>query len=427
MLFTFLCLAFFGLALAGVPLVWSLLLATVSTIVAFDRFYPLQAVFLTHIGGMEPFHLIAIPLFIVAGELVSRGGVGRKIIQFSTTLLSFLPGGLGIVTVASCMFFGAVSGSAVACAAAIGSVMVPGMVRHGYSRPFAGALVSTSGTLGIIIPPSIPMMVYGFVGNVSVADLFLSGFVPGLLFGLGLMAVCYWEGKRTGCDIGGRVPDLAAVWKMFRQCLPALLMPLIILGGIYSGFFTPTEAAAVGVVYGLVIGLVVYREITLRDLPGIILDSFLISAVVVVVVGATTALAWLVTLEQIPAQLIEIVNQVASSRWAFLLLLNLSLLALGIFLEPLPALILTAPLFIPTAKAFGVDPVHLGLIMTCNLAIGLYTPPVGGTLFVAAKIANAGIGAISRALIPQFVISLVVLMLITYIEALPMALVWWAR
>lgn len=424
MLFAFLCGLFFLLALAGVPLVWSLLLTTVTTILVFDRFYPLQAVFLTHIGGMEPFHLIAIPLFIVAGELVSRGGVGRRIIEFSKALFSFLPGGLGIVTVASCMFFGAVSGSAVACAAAIGSVMVPGMLRHGYSRPFSGALVATSGTLGIIIPPSIPMLVYGFVGNVSVADLFLAGVVPGVLFGVGLMAVCYWEGKRTGCDTGGTVPDWAAVWRMFCQCLPALLMPLLILGGIYSGVFTPTEAAAVAVVYGLVVALFIYREIGLKDLPGLILDSFLTSAVVVVIVGATTALAWLITLEQVPAQVIALVNEVASTRWAFLLLVNISLLAIGVFLEPLPALILTAPLFIPTAKAFGVDPVHLGLIMTCNLAIGLYTPPVGGTLFVAAKIANTGMAAISRALIPQFAISLVVLILITYVEALPMALVW---
>lgn len=424
MLFAFIFVLFFALALLGVPLVWALLATTVGTILAFDKFYPLQAVFLTHIGGMEPFHLTAIPLFIVAGELVSRGGVGKRMIEFSKALFSFLPGGLGIVTVASCLFFGAVSGSAIACAAAIGSVMIPGMIRNGYRKPFAAALISTSGTLGIIIPPSIPMLVYGFVGNVSVADLFIAGIAPGVLFGVGLMAIAAWEGRRTGCDRGGELPQMGEVWRIFKECMPALFMPVIILGGIYSGYFTPTEAAAVAVVYGLFVALVVYRELSIKDLPKLVLDSFLTSATVMVIIGATAALAWLITIEQIPAQLTDLVSQVASSKWEFLLLVNIALLVIGIFLEPLPALILTAPLFIPSAQAFGVDPIHLGIIMTCNLAIALYTPPVGGTLFVAAKVASVGMGAISKALIPQFIISLVVLMIITYVEWVPMGLVW---
>jgi C4-dicarboxylate transporter, DctM subunit len=305
--------------------------------------------------------------------------------------------------------------------------MVPGMTARGYSRPYSAALVASSGTLGVIIPPSIPMLIYGFVGDVSVADLFISGIVPGLLFGVGLMLVCVWMGRTRGWDPGGVRPSRREVTRTVVECFPALVMPILILGGIYSGVFTPTEAAAVAVVYGFLIAMFVYRELSLRDIPAIVLDSFITSAVVMLVIGATASLAWLITLEQVPAQLTELVKQISTSRWVFLLLVNVTLLVLGIFLEPVPAILLTAPLLVPTAKAFGVDPVHLGLIMTCNLAIGLYTPPVGGTLFVAAKIADVGIGAISRALVPLFLVSLMVLLLVTYLEWVPMGLVWLLR
>lgn len=421
------CILFFGLALMGMPLVWSLLLTTISTIWIFGRFYPLEAIFLTYVGGVEPLHLAAIPLFILAGELISQGGVGRRLINFAGILLGFLPGGLGVVTVGSSTLFGAISGSAVADSAAIGSVMIPGMTRKGYPKPYSAALVATSGTLGILIPPSIPLLVYGFVGNVSVAELFLSGIMPGLLFSACLMVLCVYKGRKLGCDPGGTRPDFKVLRATLIDTLPALLAPVIILGGIYSGIFTATEAAAIAVVYGLIVALLVYRELSIRDLPGLVLQAMITSAVVMVVIGATAALAWLITAEQVPAQFSAWIAQISSSKWVFLALLNILLLLIGIFLEPLPALILTAPLFIPTAKAFGVDPVHLGLIMTFNLAIGLYTPPVGGTLFVAARIANVGIGAVSKELIPMFGIAIVVLIAITYVEAIPMALVWWSR
>jgi C4-dicarboxylate transporter, DctM subunit len=421
------CILFFGLALMGMPLVWSLLLTTIATIAIFSRSYPLEAIFLTFVGGVEPLHLAAIPLFILAGELISQGGVGRRLINFAGILLGFLPGGLGVVTVASSTLFGAISGSAVADSAAIGSVMIPGMTRKGYPKSFSAALVATSGTLGILIPPSIPLLVYGFVGNVSVAELFLSGIMPGLLFAACLMLLCIYKGRKLGCDPGGTRPDFKILRATLIDTLPALLAPVIILGGIYSGLFTPTEAAAIAVVYGLVVALLVYRELSIRDLPGLALQAMITSAVVMIVIGATAALAWLITAEQVPAQFSDWIAQISNSKWVFLALLNILLILVGIFLEPLPALILTAPLFIPTAKAFGVDPVHLGLIMTFNLAIGLYTPPVGGTLFVAARIANVGIGAISRELIPMFGIAIAVLIAITYVEAIPMALVWLAR
>jgi len=427
MVLLIICLFFFACALVGTPLVWSLLIAAFGTIIVMDRLYPFQAVLLTFVGGVEPLYLAAIPLFILAGELVSVGGVGRRLISFARQMLGFLPGGLGVVTVGSSTMFGAVSGSAVADSAAIGSILIPGMSKQGYPRPYSAALVACSGTLGVLIPPSIPLLVYGFVGNVSVGQLFLSGVVPGLLFAFFLMLYCIYKGRKLGCDPGGEKPSWPTLKSSFVETMPALLMPVVILGGIYSGIFTPTEAAAVAVIYGLVVGLFIYRELALSDLPAIVLHAFITSAVVLLVIGATATLGWLITIEQVPQAFADMIRQVATSKWAFLLLLNILLLLIGIFLEPLPALILTAPLFIPTAKAFGVDPVHLGLIMTFNLAIGLYTPPVGGTLFVAARIANVGMLAISRELVPMLCIAMVVLGLVTYVEAIPMALVWLMR
>jgi C4-dicarboxylate transporter DctM subunit len=418
---------FFLVALAGVPLVYSLLITTVVTIWWKGLSHPLETIFLTYIGGVEPFVLIAVPLFIVAGELLSHGGVGERIVRFAKTLFGFLPGGLGIVTVASCLLFGGVSGSAIAGAAAVGSVMIPAMVGGGYSRGFAAALIAAAGTLAVIIPPSIPMLVYGFVAGASVRDLFISGIVPGICFGLGMMAVCVWYGKKTGCDTGGTRASGAEIWRAFKAAFPALLMPLIILGGIWTGFFTPTESAAVAVVYGLFVATMLYRDLKWHDLPRLVLGSFTTSAVVMVVIGATAALAWLITVEQVPAVLMQIVQEHAHSKWAFLLIVNVFLLLLGIFIEPVPALILTAPLLVPMLRVYGVDPVHLGLIMTCNLAIGLYSPPVGGTLFVAARLARVGMGALTRELLPLFAVSVAVLFLITYVEFLPMGLVWLFR
>jgi C4-dicarboxylate transporter DctM subunit len=250
---------------------------------------------------------------------------------------------------------------------------------------------------------------------------------PGFVLAAGLAVLCMWKGRKLGCDPGGVPPNANTIWQAFLGFLPAMGMPVVILGGIVSGTFTPTEAASIAVVYGLILALFVYKEVTFKQVPGLLMNAFITSAVVMLVVGATGALSWLITVEQIPAQLAATILEISSSKYVFLALLNVALILVGIFLEPLPALILTAPLFIPTAKAFGVDPVHLGLIMVFNLVIGLYTPPVGGTLFVAAKIARVGMVAISRELIPMFAIAILVLIAVTYIEAIPMALVWSTR
>jgi len=425
---TTICIVFFALALIGMPLVWALLVTTVATIWIFGRHYPLEAVFITYQGSVEPIHLAAIPLFVFAGELITRGGVGRRLIDFARALLSFMPGGLGVVTVSSCTMFGSVSGSAIADSAAVGSVMIPQMAERGYPRPFAAALVAVAGTIGVLMPLSIPLLVFSFLAQgVSTRELLVSGVFPGFVLAFGLILLCIYRGRRYGIDLGGPMPPRATIWATFRAVIPALGMPMVILGGILSGFFTPTEAAAMAALYGLILALFVYREVKIHEVPGLLLSAFITSAVVMLVVGATGALSWLITIEQVPANLAAAIASVSENKYVFLMLLNVALILVGIFLEPLPALILTAPLFIPVAQSFGVDPVHLGLIMVFNLVIGLYTPPVGGTLFVSAKIAGVGMGAISRELIPMFLIAVVVLLIVTYVEAIPMALVWLMR
>jgi C4-dicarboxylate transporter, DctM subunit len=418
---------FFVIALAGVPLVFALLATTVGVIWAKGLSHPLETIFLSFIGGVEPFILIAVPLFIFAGELLAQGGVGKRIVDLARALLGFLPGGLGIVTVSSCLMFGGVSGSAIADTAAIGSLIVPAMIQRGYPRAFAAALLAVAGTLALLMPLSIPFLVYAFISGVSMRELSVAGLLPALVSAFAIMIVCVWFGLKTGCDNGSERSTWPQIWAAFKAAGPALLMPLIIIGGIWTGWFTPTESAAVAVVYGLVVSLFYYKDLKPRDIPQLLLSSFQTSATVMLVIGATGCLAWLITVEQVPAQLAEWVKDYAHQQWVFLMMVNIALFLLGIFIEPLPALLLTAPLFLPLAKTFGVDLVHLGVVMTANLAIALYTPPVGGTLFVAAKLAGAGIGAITKHLIPFMIVTVVVVFIITYFPQISLLPVKWIR
>lgn len=409
---------FFALALAGVPLMVSLLATTVGVVIGYGMQYPLESVFLSFIGGVEPFILIAVPLFVFTGELLAQGGVGKRIVAFANVLFGWLPGGLGVVTVMSCLLFGGVSGSAIADTAAIGSLVIPAMLAKGYSRGFAAALVAVAGTLALLMPLSIPFLVYAFISGVSMRTLSMAGLLPAIISALALVAVCMWHGRKTGVDPGGKPASLNAIAKAAYSAGPALLMPIFIVGGIWSGYFTPTEAAAVAVVYGLLISMFLYQDMTWRQIPGLLLKAFMTSATVMLVIGATGALAWLITAEGVAQQLANWVSSVAHVKWVFLLILNVTLLLLGIFIEPLPALLMAAPLFIPLAMAFQMDLVHMGVIMTANLAIALYTPPVGGTLFVAAKLANATIGEITKHLWLMMAATFSMVLVITYVPGL---------
>ncbi len=410
--------SFFALALMGVPLMVALLATTAGIVSVYGMQYPLESVFLSFIGGVEPFILIAVPLFVFTGEILAQGGVGKRIVEFSNVLFGWLPGGLGVVTVISCLLFGGVSGSAIADTAAIGSLVIPAMLARGYSRGFAAALVAVAGTLALLMPLSIPFLVYAFVSGVSMRTLSMAGLVPAMLSGAALIGVCMWHGKKTGVDPGGKPASLGVIAKAGYSAGPALLMPVFIVGGIWSGYFTPTEAAAVAVAYGLVVSIFLYKDMSFKDIPHLLLKAFMTSATVMLVIGATGALAWLITAEGVAQQLADWVGSVAQVKWVFLVMLNVALVLLGIFIEPLPALLMAAPLFLPLAMAFQMDLVHMGVIMTANLAIALYTPPVGGTLFVAAKLANATIGEITRHLWLMMAVTFSIVMLITYVPAL---------
>lgn len=408
---------FFLVALAGVPLLFALIATTVGIIWGMGLDHPLETIFLTFIGGVEPFILLAVPLFIFAGELLARGGVGKRIVDFARVLFGWMPGGLGVVTVVSCMLFGGVSGSAIADTAAIGSLIIPAMIQRGYSRGFAAALLSVAGTLALLMPLSIPFLVYAFVSGVSMRTLSMAGLVPAIASALALIVACVWYGKRTGCDNGDVRASWSEIWAATKAAGPALLMPVIIIGGIWTGLFTPSESAAVAVVYGLGVSLFLYQDLHWRDIPELLLNAFVMSATVMLVIGATGAMAWLITAEQVAAQMSTWVGAVATEPWMFLLLFNACLLVLGIFIEPLPALLLSAPLFLPLAQHFKMDMVHIGVVMTANLAIALYTPPVGGTLFVAARLSGASIGEITRHLWGLMAATLVVVLLVTYVPS----------
>lgn len=409
---------FFAVALAGVPLLFAILITTVGVIQWQGLTHPLQTIFLSFIGGVEPFILLAVPLFIFAGELLAQGGVGKRIVEFARVLFGWLPGGLGVVTVISCTLFGGVSGSAIADTAAIGSLVIPAMVARGYSRGFAAALLAVAGTIALLMPLSIPFLIYAFISGVSMRTLSMAGLVPALATAIALIVVCMWHGKRTGCDNGDERSTPKQIWAATRDAGPALLMPLIIIGGIWTGIFTPSESAAIAVMYGLVVSLYYYKDLSWKRVPQLLLNAFITSSTVMLVIGATGAMAWLITVEQVAVQMAAWIQIVATEQWMFLLLFNVCLLLLGIFIEPLPAMLLSAPLFLPLAKHFEMDMVHVGVVMTANLAIALYTPPVGGTLFVAAKLAKVGIGEITRHLWPLMTATFVVVMLVTYFPQL---------
>jgi C4-dicarboxylate transporter DctM subunit len=415
---------FFLIALAGVPLLFAILVTTVGIIWFKNLGHPMETIFLSFIGGVEPFILLAVPLFIFAGELLAQGGVGKRIVAFARVLFGWMPGGLGVVTVMSCTMFGGVSGSAIADTAAIGSLVIPAMVARGYSRGFAAALLAVAGTIALLMPLSIPFLIYAFISGVSMRTLSMAGLLPALVSAAALIVVCIWHGKRTGCDNGEERSSPGQIWAATRDAGPALLMPVIIVGGIWTGIFTPSESAAIAVFYGLAVSLFYYRDLTWRHVPQLLLNAFVTSATVMLVIGATGAMAWLITVEQVAQQMADWIQIVATQPWMFLLLFNVCLLLLGIFIEPLPAMLLSAPLFLPLAKHFNLDMVHIGVVMTANLAIALYTPPVGGTLFVAAKLAKAGIGEITRHLWPLMAATFTVVLLVTY---MPWLSLWFPR
>ncbi len=404
-----------------VPIGFSLGIASLAYIFATDQL-TLGFVARNMVTGTDSFPIMAIPFFVFAGELMGGGGISKRLLDVANVFFGRIRGGLAIVTVVVCMFFAAISGSGPATVAAVGGMVVPTMLEKGYDKKFVLALIAAAGSIGVIIPPSIPMVVYSVTVNSSVSSLFLAGFIPGILIGLVLIAYSYFYARSAGYK-GDTEPfsighALREVWRGKW----ALLSPVIILGGIYGGIFTPTEAAAVSVVYSLIIGLFVHRELNFRDMLEVTKRSCETTATILVVIGCATGFSKVLTLGRIPTTVATLLTTMTDSKVLILLLINLLLLLVGCFMETVCAIMILAPILFPVVTALGVDPVHFGIIMVTNLAIGFITPPLGVNLFVASRVGKTTLDVVIKGIIPFLVLMIATLMLITYVPAISMFL-----
>jgi tripartite ATP-independent transporter DctM subunit len=400
------------------PIAIAIGVASVLGIIVQGDFSPMMMV-QRMFGGTDSFHLMAVPLFMFTGTIMEAGGISRRIIDFANALVGWLPGGMAAVTIVSAMFFAGISGSAAADAAAVGAILIPAMKKSGYDSDFAAAVQASGGSIGVIIPPSIPMIIFGFLTGASIGQLFAAGILPGLLIGLSLIIVATLISWKKGYTATARF-SITDVWRTFRRALLALGAPLIILGGILFGIFTATESAAVAVVYGLVVGMGVYRRIALKDLFPLFRDGAITSAIVMLIIATASVFSWLAAIEDIPARMAGSLLGVTTHPMALLLLINLVLLIAGTFVETTAALILLVPMITAMLPSLGIDMVQLGVIVVTNLAIGMLTPPMGICLIVSCSISGDSLAAISRRVLPFLAILLVDLLIITFYPPITM-------
>lgn len=370
------------------------------------------------VTSIDSFPLMAVPFFILAGDLMGQGGLSRRLLNVANVFFGRYTGGLAIIAVVTCLFFAAISGSGPATVAAIGGLLLPAMAKEGYDKGYSVGLIASAGSIGIIIPPSIPMIIYAVSANVSITQMFLAGVVPGFLIGLALILVAYFKARKEKYVGNTERFSAAQKWQAIWDAKWALLVPVIILGGIYGGVFTPTEAAAIGVIYGFVVGLFIHKELKLRDLYKVIAESALTSATVIVIVGTATIFGRVLAIERIPFMIADYIVSLTDNPILILLLINVLLMFVGMFMETLAAIIILVPILLPVVVAVGVDPVHFGIVMILNLAVGMVTPPVGVNLFVGARVGETTLEKASVGAIPFILIMIVVLLVITYIPAI---------
>ncbi len=402
------------LFIIGMPIAFALGLGSLFALFA-DPHTPLVLIPQRMFVALDSWPLMAIPLFMLAGVLMDKGGISQKIVDFSGACLGFIRGSLGMITVVASMVFAGISGSSTADTAAVGSILLPAMKKKGYDMRFATALQAAAGAIGPIIPPSILMIILGYVTDTSIARLFLGGIVPGLMIGVSLMIIAFIHGMRGGeAYLSPEKLHINKVLKTGKAALPGLGLPFIIVFGILSGIFTATEAAVVAVVYGLVVGMFVYKKISMRDIPRIFVRAAEISCVVMFIASTAFLFAWLITVKQLPVVLGDYLQEHIAGKILFLVLLNIILLVIGMFMESFSAIIVFMPILFPIARGFGIDPVHFGIIASVNLAIGYITPPYGATLFVSCSLSGESIRKVTPKLGPIILAMIIVLLIVTY-------------
>lgn len=413
----------FVLFLASVPIALALGMAAIPTLM--ERNIPIIAVPQVVFESLDSFALMALPLYVLAGKLMQHGGIAERLVDVAKALLSWVRGGLAAAVVLTSMLFATISGSSAATAAAVGSMLIPEMEKQKYPRPFSAATTASSGELGVIIPPSVAMVIYGVTTGVSISDLFISGLLPGLMIGVSLMTTAIlvsWimgYGERQRFEAG---PWARAVGASLWRASLSLLMPVIILGGIFGGIFTATEAAVVAVAYALFLGVVVYRELPIRALPRLFAGAAVTSAVVMIIVAFAAMFGFALHLLRAPQQIGQLLTTITENPLYFLLLVNLFLIVVGMFMETFAAIVILGPILAPIAVGYGIDPVHFGLIMIVNLAIGMCTPPVGVNLFIACGIARVSMEQLMRPLAVFLMVLIANLMIITYVPGISLAL-----
>ncbi|MDC6386888.1 TRAP transporter large permease [Flagellimonas taeanensis] len=413
-----LVVSFVCLLAIGTPVAWSISISSLLTmLVSIPALPAMTTVSQRMATGLDSFALLAIPFFVLSGQLMNKGGIAHRLIAFAKTLVGSLPGGLALINIISAMLMGAIAGSAMASASAMGSILGPEMEKEGYSKEFGVAVNITSATTGLVIPPSNVLIVYSLAsGGVSIAALFLAGYIPGMLTGLFLMIVAYFWAKKKGFNVGKR-SSIKEVLGTFWKAFPSLMLLVVVMGGIVMGVFTATEASAIAVLYTLVLGFA-YKEITWKSLPNILLESSATTAIVMLLIGASMSMSWVMSFENIPQGISDVLLGLSDNPIIILLIINLLLLFVGIFMDMTPAVLIFTPIFLPIVTELGMDPIQFGIVMVLNLCIGLCTPPVGSVLFVGVGIANTTIEKVIKPLLPLFIAMIVALFLITYFPGL---------
>ncbi len=415
--------SFFILLMLKVPVAYSIgISTTISLLLNIDKLPGITTIAQRMITGLDSFALLAIPFFVLAGEIMKRGGIANRLINFAKSLVASLPGGLAYVNVLAAMLFGAISGSAVAAASAIGSIMTDRMEKEGYPREFSASINITSSTTGLLIPPSNVLIVYALAsgGAASVAALFIAGYLPGILLGLGLIGYIAFVAITKGFAKGERAP-ISEIWTHLRKAFFSLLLLVIVVGGIVAGIFTATEASAIAVLYAGVLALI-YGDISTKDFPSILLSSAKTTAVVMFLICTSMAMSWLFSFESIPELMSGFLLEQFSNPIVIFLIINIILLIVGTFMDMTPAILIFTPIFLPVVTELGMHPVHFGIVMVLNLSIGLCTPPVGTILFVGSGIANVSVSKVIKPLLPFLAIMIIVLLLVVYIPAISMVL-----